>query len=247
MLLRRKEGARAVPHLEEDPWATKDDAHREAESFFEEHWRKGDAWAFDSSPWERPGSTTCATWSRIDATGGVLEMGCGAGHFTERLLPLADSVLALDISATAIEKARRVSRDPSPPSHVDLRVANVMEADLRAEGTLRPRGPHGDRVLPGLALFLLQGGLAGPRPLRGHAPGGRLLLANTLGEIGDALVLPWIVRGYHDVFRNAGYEHRARREPAGAIRTAWSLRCWFRSSGVLDHAQGRDVVPAATG
>ena len=37
-------------------------------------------------------------------------------------------------------------------------------------------------------------------------PGGRMLLANTFGDIGDALVLPWIVRSYHDLFQNAGYE-----------------------------------------
>jgi SAM-dependent methyltransferase len=184
----------------------KDDAHREAESFFEGHWRKDDPWAFDTSPYERARLDALREMVADRRYRRVLELGCGAGNLTERLLPLADSVLGLDISATAIEKAKaRVSRSSSA-SHVDLRVANVMETDLRAEGPF-------DLVvltetvyyLGWLYSFFKVAWLA--RDLyEVTSPGGRLLLANTLGEIGDALVLPWIVRGYHDVFRNAGYE-----------------------------------------
>jgi SAM-dependent methyltransferase len=184
----------------------KDDAHREAESFFEGHWRKDDPWAFDTSPYEQGRLDFLRDVVADRHYRRVLELGCGAGHFTERLLPFADSVLGLDISAAAIEKAKaRVSRSSSA-AHVDLQVANVMETDLRAEAPF-------DLValtetvyyLGWLYSFFKVAWLA--RDLyEVTSPGGRLLLANTLGEIGDALVLPWIVRGYHDVFRNAGYE-----------------------------------------
>jgi SAM-dependent methyltransferase len=205
---------------------SREDADREVERFFEEHWRKDDAWGLDRSPWER---------TRLDRLRDViadrryeraLEIGCGAGHFTERLLPLASAVLALDVAPAAIEKARARLADPSaapatvPPmghpapaaqrttkGRVELRVANVMHADLRAE-----EGPFDLVVLTETVYYL---GWLYPffavawlaRDLfAATRPGGRLLLANTLGDIGDALVLSGIVRSYHDVFKNAGYE-----------------------------------------
>lgn len=182
------------------------DPGRELRAFFEDQWKKGDPWAFDSSPWERV---------RLDRLRDVvadrhypraLEVGCGAGHFTERLLPLADSVLAVDVSATAVEKAAaRLSQAPLF-ARVELRALNVLEADLRGLGPF-------DLVVLTETVYLL--GWLYPffniawlarEICESTAPGGRLLLANTLGEIGDALVLPFVVRSYHDLFKNAGYE-----------------------------------------
>jgi SAM-dependent methyltransferase len=184
----------------------RDDAHREAERFFEEHWRKGDAWAFDSSPWE------ASRLDRLAAVVGdrryprVLELGCGAGHFTQRLLPLADSLLAVDISPTAIEKARSRLAASSLGARAELRVANVMELDLRAAGAfdlavLTETVYYLGWLYPFFSVAWLARDL-----FETLAPGARLLLANTLGEIGDALVLPWIVKGYHEVFKSAGFE-----------------------------------------
>ncbi len=39
----------------------------------------------------------------------------------------------------------------------------------------------------------------------GTRPGGRLLMANTCGGTQDYLLKPWIIRTYHDLFRNAGF------------------------------------------
>ena len=39
----------------------------------------------------------------------------------------------------------------------------------------------------------------------GTRPGGRLLLANTCGGVEDWLLRPWVIRTYHDLFRNAGF------------------------------------------
>jgi hypothetical protein len=38
------------------------------------------------------------------------------------------------------------------------------------------------------------------------AHGGRLLLANTTGGMQQPLLLPWLIRTYHDLFRNVGYQ-----------------------------------------
>jgi len=36
-------------------------------------------------------------------------------------------------------------------------------------------------------------------------PGGRCLFANTMGDFGDMLLLPWIIRTYRDLFGHVGY------------------------------------------
>ncbi len=42
-----------------------------------------------------------------DHFGRVLEIGCGEGHQTEYLVSLADQITGLDVSATAVERARK--------------------------------------------------------------------------------------------------------------------------------------------
>jgi SAM-dependent methyltransferase len=185
--------------------ADADDAGPEALRFFEAQWQKDDAWGFDASPFEQGRFDALLGPLKDRRYGRVLELGCGAGHFTQRLLPLADEIVALDVSPTAIAKARR-RLGPPAASRVDFRVQNVMEASLGEE---RPFDlvvlTETVYYLGWLYSFFKVAWLA--RELRERtAPGGRLLLANTLGQIGDALVLPWIVRSYHDVFKNAGYE-----------------------------------------
>jgi SAM-dependent methyltransferase len=188
------------------PVSSREESNRQAERFFEEHWKKGDPWRFESSPWEK---------RRFDHLLGVvadrryprvLEIGCGSGHFTERLLPLADSLLGLDVSPTAIEAAR--ARFASSPfaSRLELRAQNIFEAELRGAGpfdlvVLTETVYYLGWLYPFFKVAYLARDL-----LEATTPGGRLLLANTLGEVGDALVLPWIIRSYHDLFRNAGYE-----------------------------------------
>jgi SAM-dependent methyltransferase len=188
------------------PVSNRDEANRELERFFEEQWKKGDPWAFDSSPWERDRLDHLRDAVADRRYSRVLEIGCGAGHFTERLLPLSDAVLALDVSKTAVEAARaRLGASPLA-SRVELRAENVLDLDLQAAG------PFDLLVLTETVYFLgwlypfFNVAYLARDLLLATRPGGRLLLANTLGEIGDALVLPWIIRSYHDVFRNAGYE-----------------------------------------
>jgi 2-polyprenyl-3-methyl-5-hydroxy-6-metoxy-1,4-benzoquinol methylase len=60
----------------------------------------------------------------------VLEIGCGAGTFTRLLAPIADHIVAFDISSKAIERAKATQMD----ARIDFKVANMMEYDARAEG-----------------------------------------------------------------------------------------------------------------
>ena len=39
---------------------------------------------------------------------------------------------------------------------------------------------------------------------------GQLLMANTCGGVEDYLLLPWIIRTYHDLFLNVGYRLKAK-------------------------------------
>jgi SAM-dependent methyltransferase len=59
--------------------------------------------------------------------GRVLEVGCGVGTFTQRLVqtPLIRSLLSIDISERAVARCKAVVRSPS----VDVRQADVREID----------------------------------------------------------------------------------------------------------------------
>jgi SAM-dependent methyltransferase len=188
------------------PVTSREEANRQVERFFEEQWKKGDPWSLGSSPWEKQRLVRLRDVVADRRYPRVLEIGCGSGHFTERLVPLADSLLGLDVSPAAIEAAR--ARFVSSPfaSRLEFRAQNIFEADLRGAGpfdlvVLTETVYYLGWIYPFFNVAYLARDL-----LETTSPGGRLLLANTLGEVGDTLVLPWIIRSYHDVFRNAGYE-----------------------------------------
>src|SRR5438132_13161776 len=61
----------------------------------------------------------------------VLEIGCGTGYLTRLLVPHADQIVALDISQTAIDRARALS---TGQTDVDFRVANIMDYRPQADG-----------------------------------------------------------------------------------------------------------------
>jgi len=174
-----------------------------AEAFFEDLWGRGDPWDFQSSEFEQ------ARYARLLATlngrhyGRVLEIGCGAGGFTRHLAPIAADVVALDISPTAIARARELQL-----AMVDFRVANVMEYKPRAEGPW-------DLVVMTETIYYLgwlyaffDVGWLASELFAATRNGGQLLLANTQGgaEVDDALLLPWLIRTYRDLFVNVGYQ-----------------------------------------
>jgi SAM-dependent methyltransferase len=139
----------------------------------------------------------------------VLEIGCGNGRFTRRLAGIADKVVALDIAAPAVKRAR-VNTAEAGPGTVEFRVANVMEYDLRAEGpwdlvvfieTVYCLG----WLYPMFDVAYLAGEV-----YAATAAGGRLLLTNTFGR-GEHmwLLLPHLIHTYRDLFRNVGYHLKA--------------------------------------
>jgi 2-polyprenyl-3-methyl-5-hydroxy-6-metoxy-1,4-benzoquinol methylase len=182
------------------------DADRRAAAYFSELWRSGDPWDLETSPFEQ--AKYDAQLALIDAGarryGRALEIGCAAGAFTRRLAERCDSVVALDIAEPAIALARARTRT----TNIDYRVGNIMQWDAELDG-------HWDLVV--LAETVCYLGWLYPffdvawlahRLHEGTRPGGRLLLANTCGGVDDYLLRPWIIRTYHDLFRNAGFAVR---------------------------------------
>ena len=174
-----------------------------AAEYFSGLWRNGDPWDLEASPFER--AKYEAQLELLDAGGRrygrALEIGCAAGMFTRQLAERCASVLALDIAGPAIALAR--SRTAA--ANVEYRVANIMHWDAELDGDW-------DLVVLAETLYYL--GWLYPffdvawlahRLHQGTRPGGRLLLANTCGGVEDYLLRPWIIRTYHDLFRNAGF------------------------------------------
>jgi len=175
---------------------------QQAQGFFEELWQHGDHWEFDHSVFEQ------ARYARLMALlagrryAHVLELGCGSGSFTQHLAGLADHVVALDISPTAIARARALG---TGPARVEFRQANIMEYDLYAEG------PWDLVVLSDTICYLgwlysfFDVSWFASQIFAATRVGGHCLFANTMGEFGDMLMLPWLTRTYWSLLRNVGY------------------------------------------
>ncbi len=106
----------------------------------------------------------------------MLEVGCSIGVLTRLLAPLADEVVALDISATAIETAR--ARNPDL-AHVRFLAAGFFEAELAA--------PF-DLILFSEVLYYLQ-----PAEVAAAARRAEDLLAAE----GEIVLVHWLGQGHH--------------------------------------------------
>jgi len=175
---------------------------QQVREFMENLWQRGDPWDIESSEYERD---RCAHLLRM--LGGkhyarVLEIGCGAGFLTRLLAPHADQIVALDISQTAIDRARALG---AGPADVDFRVANIMDYKPHVDGpwdlivfseTICYLGwlyPFFDVAWLTVQLF------------DATRHGGQLMLANSMGKGEDWLLRPWLTRTYRDLFVNVGY------------------------------------------
>lgn len=177
-------------------------AHAEARRFFAELWADSDPWSLDVSALDQRRYERQLELLADRRYGRALEIGCASGSFTRRLAPLCDELVALDISERAIERARTAHGGGGPG--VEYRVANVMELDLRQLGSwdlvvLTETAYYLGWLYPMFDIGWLAHSLH-----EATRPGGRLLLANTISRE-DGLLSPWLIRTYHDVFRNAGY------------------------------------------
>jgi len=184
-----------------------------ARAFFDELWMRGDPWEFETSGFEHERFAHLLKMLEAGRYQRVLEIGCGAGNFTRRFAPLADQVLALDVSAEAIAKARAAA---GAQSHVEFRTANIMEYDPK------PEGPW-DLIVMSETIYYL-GWLYAFFDIAWLAlelftatrAGGQLLLANTYGGPDDYLLLPFLIRTYRDLFRNIGYQINSEETFAGS-------------------------------
>ncbi len=92
-------------------------------AYFEEKYRADiDPWRFRTSDYEREKyQATLGSLTRDKYSAG-LEVGCSIGELTKLLNPRCASLLAIDVSATAIEAAKSVN-----DRNVTFRVANLPE------------------------------------------------------------------------------------------------------------------------
>jgi SAM-dependent methyltransferase len=171
-------------------------------NFMEGLWERGDPWDLENSAYERDRCVELLKMLEGRRYRRVLEIGCGAGYLTRMLAPHADRMVGLDISQTAIDRARSLS---TSQTQVDFRVANIMEYKPQVDGpwdlvvfteTICYLGwlyPFFDVAWLAVQLF------------EATRSGGRLMLANSMDESEDWLLRPWLIRTYRDLFVNVGY------------------------------------------
>jgi 2-polyprenyl-3-methyl-5-hydroxy-6-metoxy-1,4-benzoquinol methylase len=180
-----------------------DNAHSEASQFFENLWSRGDPWALESSPYEDHRYRRLLDILADQHYPKVLEIGCGAGVFTRRLATRATSICAIDVSQTAINRARAIPLTSG--AAIDYRVADVMQYDVAADAPF-------DLIVMTETIYYLgwlhsffDVGWLAHQLFTATREGGHLLLSNTLSAAADYLMRPWLIRTYHDLFANTGF------------------------------------------
>ena len=173
-----------------------------ARTFFDGLWQQGDYWSLESSPFEAAKYAQQLALIADRRYGRVLEIGCGAGVFTRPLAKLADRVVALDVAPAAIERARAGG---DADGAINYRVADVMAYEPAADGPF-------DLVVMSETIYYL-GWLRSffdvswlaATLFDATAGGGRFLMTNTVGGLRRYLHQPYLIRTYHDLFRNVGF------------------------------------------
>jgi 2-polyprenyl-3-methyl-5-hydroxy-6-metoxy-1,4-benzoquinol methylase len=181
-------------------------ADAEAREFFDRLWSRGDPWDLETHPFER--AKYDAQIDLLDADRGpgmrygrTLEIGCAAGAFTRRLAQRCESVVGLDIAQPAIALAR----ERTAAANVQYLRQNVMDWQDGLAGDWDLVVCAETMCYLGWLYSFFDVAWLAHCLFEGMRPGGRLLLANTCGGVEDYLLRPWIIRTYHDLFRNAGF------------------------------------------
>ena len=185
---------------ESDP-ADRERAGDRARRFFDDLWNQGDYWKLETSAFDQ------ARYARLMELLGdrrysrTLEIGCGAGAFTGLLAGVSDHVVALDVSAAAIERARARGAGGS----VEFRVANVMEIAPEEEGPWDLIVMNETIYYLGWLYSFFDVSWLAQRLFTATAGGGRFLLANTFGDAAGYLLRPGLIRTYRDLCVNVGF------------------------------------------
>jgi SAM-dependent methyltransferase len=179
--------------------------NRKMAEHYESVWQKGDAWSFETADFERRRFDQQIQMLSGRRYGTALEIGCGSGCLTRRLSKISDRVVALDISPSAIERARDQAQ-LAEGGQIEFRTANIMDYDLAAEEPW-------DLVVFSETIYSL-GWLYSMFDIAfvvatlhdAMRTDGVLLLANTYGSYDDWLLRPWLIDTYRDLFRNVGFQ-----------------------------------------
>jgi SAM-dependent methyltransferase len=181
---------------------TQQEAHDRAQKFFDELWSKGDYWGLETSAYEQAKYASQLDVLGSTHLGRVLELGCGAGHFTRMLAPRAGRIVGVDIAPAAIEQAQRSSAKFPNAEFVE---ANIMQLPLLQEEQWDLVVLSETMYYIGWLYSFFHAGMLATRIFDATAPGGKLLMCNTLGDEEEWLLLPILIRSYRDLFVNAGF------------------------------------------
>ena len=142
--------------------------------YFEALYReKGDPWSFESSPYEAAKYDRTLAVLPSERLGSILEVGCANGVLTARLGPRCDALLAVDVSETALDAARRRCAD-QPHIRIEKRRLPQEQPDGRFDLVL----------LSEVAYYWDSEDLArmATRLMRVTKSGGHILLVHWIGE-----------------------------------------------------------------
>jgi hypothetical protein len=144
------------------------------------------------------------------------------------LAHISDRVVALDISEAAIERAR--VQTAATTNVVDLRIGNIMEFDVVAEGPWDLMVFSETIYCLGWLYSMFDVGFLVSKLFDAMRNDGRLLLANTYGADRDWLLRPWLIDTYRDLFRNVGFQLEREETYCGSkdgveMRVLMSLFC----------------------
>jgi SAM-dependent methyltransferase len=202
-----------LPSSKENLVNMREHAARQIAEHYEKVWKCTDPWEFDASEYEQARYDQLLARVADRRYERILELGCGAGQFTRRLAGIADRVLALDVAPAAVERARAAW---TGPDNVEFRAVDVMKFDLHAEGPWDLISFCETIYCVGWLYSFFDLGWLASELLNATAPGGRLLLANTMSERErDWLLRPWLVNTYRDLFCNVGYRVESEEELRG--------------------------------
>jgi SAM-dependent methyltransferase len=175
-----------------------------AQTYFDELWSRGDPWELETSEFEHKRYARLLEILKRPKYERVLEIGCASGTFTRLLAPIAQHLLALDVSTKAISRAQATN---GTPKQVEFRVANIMDYDVQTEGPWDLVVMSETVYFLGWLYSLFDVCWLASQLFKATREGGELLLANLQGEAHGPLFLPGIIRTYEHVFVNMGYQH----------------------------------------
>jgi len=180
------------------------DAGQKGKQFFEDIWARGDFWNLEQSPFEHAKYDQQFALLSDRGYERTLEIGCAAGTFTRMLAQVSRNVLALDISEGAIKRATSLT-PPDLQTRIAYHAQDIMDRPLQEDEAW-------DLVVMNETIYYI--GWLYPffnvcwmafQLFKATRPGGRLLMANTLGLETDYLLLPCVIKTYESLLLNVGF------------------------------------------